>query len=155
MCSLQERTRSGEGGKAEFSVHIARRHCSGDMERLPWCRPPHLQGQEAEEDMRPASPLLPWLPCHLLSLLTMVTHCSLVCVAWMCRLATSGFTLMQYSMSQKRLLMLNSRAFSTTSYCNDQSVGWYLRAPSSCRSAGPSAFLPPPPLSPGESPQGA
>lgn len=66
----------------------------------------------------------------------MVTHCSSVRVVPLCRLATLGSTLMQYSVSQKRLLMLNSGEVSITSYCNDQSVGWYLRAPSSCRSAG-------------------
>lgn len=85
----------------------------------------------------------------------METHCSAVRVAWVCRLATWGSTLMQYSVLQKRLLMLNSGTVSTTSYCNEQSTGWYLRAPSSCGSAGPWAFLPPPPLSSGESPRGA
>lgn len=60
----------------------------------------------------------------------MVTHCSSVRVARMQRLATSGSTLMQYSVSQKRLLMLNSGVLSTTMCCNDQNMGWYLRAPS-------------------------
>lgn len=124
------------------------------MERPPWCGLPQPQGQEAEEEQRPArSPLL-WLPHHLLSLSPMVTHCSSVRVVRVCRLATSGSTLMQYSVSQKRLLTLNSGVVSATSYCNDESTGWYLRAPSSCGSAGPRVFLPPLPLSPGENPQG-
>lgn len=78
----------------------------------------------------PQGPPLPWLSHHLLSLSPMVMHCSSVRVAWMHRLATSGSTLMQYSVSQKRLLMLNSGTVCTTSYCNDQSMSWYLRAPS-------------------------
>lgn len=41
----------------------------------------------------------------LSSLWPMVTHCSAVRMAGMCRLATSGSTLMQYSVFQKRLRM--------------------------------------------------
>lgn len=156
LCAPCERGRAQvRGGKAESSVHVARRPCSGGTERLPWCGPLRPRGQEAEEDPHPARPPLPWLPRHLLPLVPVVTHCSLVRVVRVCRLATLGSTLMQYSVSQKRLLMLNSGVVSSTLYCKDQSVGWYLRAPSSCGSAGPRAFLPPPPLSPGESPQGA
>lgn len=63
----------------------------------------------------PPSPT-PSLP----SLWPMVTHCSAVRMAGMCRLATSGSTLMQYSVFQKRLRMWNSEAVSHTSYCNER-----------------------------------
>lgn len=68
-------------------------------------------------------PLLP----HVLSLLPMVTHCSGVRTARMARLATSGSTLTQYSVSQTRSRMWNAEVVSSTSYCNERE-GWYPRA---------------------------
>lgn len=76
-------------------------------------------------------PLLP----HVLSLLPMVTHCSGVRTARMARLATSGSTLTQYSVSQNRLGMWNAEAVSITSNCNER-AGWYRRAPASVAGLG-------------------
>lgn len=86
------------------------------MERLPWCRPSFLQGQEAEEDLHPTWPPFSLAPRYLRSLWPMVTHCSAVRTAGVGRLATLGSTLRQYSVFQNRLVMLNSGASYSTSY---------------------------------------
>lgn len=84
---------------------------------MPWCGPPHSQGQEAGGGLYSPSP-----GSHLLSLWPVVTHCSSLRVVGTGLLAMLGSTLRQYSVSQNSSLMVNSGLFSTTVSCNKRAT---------------------------------